>query len=28
VLHGVVPAAEVVAALMGRMVKPELHGLG
>ena len=28
VLHGVTPAAEVVAALMGRMVKPELHGLG
>jgi len=28
VLHGVTPAAEVVAALMGRMMKPELHGLG
>ena len=28
VLDGVTPAAEVVAALMGRMVKPELHGLG
>jgi glycerol-3-phosphate dehydrogenase (NAD(P)+) len=28
VLGGVTPAAEVVAALMGRMVKPELHGLG
>ncbi len=27
VLHGVTPAAEVVAALMGRMMKPELHGL-
>jgi glycerol-3-phosphate dehydrogenase (NAD(P)+) len=28
VLEGVTPAAEVVAALMGRVVKPELHGLG
>ena len=28
VLHGVTPPEEVVAALMGRMVKPELHGLG
>ena len=28
VLRGVTPAAEVVAALMGRVVKPELHGLG
>jgi len=28
VLHGVTPAAEVVAALMGRVMKPELHGLG
>jgi glycerol-3-phosphate dehydrogenase (NAD(P)+) len=28
ILGGVTPAAEVVAALMGRMVKPELHGLG
>jgi glycerol-3-phosphate dehydrogenase (NAD(P)+) len=28
VLHGLTPAAEVVAALMGRMMKPELHGLG
>ena len=28
VLEGVTPAAEVVAALMGRMVKPELDGLG
>lgn len=28
VLHGVTPAAEVVAALMGRVAKPELHGLG
>lgn len=28
VLEGVTPAAEVVAALMGRMMKPELHGLG
>jgi len=28
VLHGVTPPAEVVAALMGRMMKPELHGLG
>jgi glycerol-3-phosphate dehydrogenase (NAD(P)+) len=28
VLNGVTPAAEVVAALMGRMMKPELHGLG
>ena len=27
VLDGVTPAAEVVAALMGRMMKPELHGL-
>ncbi len=28
VLHGLTPAAEVVAALMGRVMKPELHGLG
>ncbi len=28
VLEGVTPAAEVVTALMGRVVKPELHGLG
>ena len=28
VLEGITPAAEVVAALMGRMVKPELDGLG
>jgi len=28
VLHGAIPAAEVVAVLMGRMMKPELHGLG
>ena len=28
VLEGVTPAAEVVAVLMGRIVKPELHGLG
>jgi glycerol-3-phosphate dehydrogenase (NAD(P)+) len=28
VLHGVTPASEVVAALMGRGMKPELHGLG
>jgi len=28
VLAGVAPAAEVVAALMGRVMKPELHGLG
>jgi glycerol-3-phosphate dehydrogenase (NAD(P)+) len=28
VLHGVTPPGEVVAALMGRMMKPELHGLG
>ena len=28
ILDGVMPASEVVAALMGRMVKPELHGLG
>lgn len=28
VLHGVTPPAEVVAVLMGRMMKPELHGLG
>jgi glycerol-3-phosphate dehydrogenase (NAD(P)+) len=28
VLHGVTPAAEVVAVLMGRVMKPELHGLG
>jgi glycerol-3-phosphate dehydrogenase (NAD(P)+) len=28
ILHGVTPAAEVVAALMGREMKPELHGLG
>ncbi len=28
VLHGVTPPSEVVAALMGRMMKPELHGLG
>ena len=28
VLDGVTPAAEVVAALMGRMMKAELHGLG
>ncbi|MDQ6725556.1 MAG: NAD(P)-dependent glycerol-3-phosphate dehydrogenase [Actinomycetota bacterium] len=28
VLHGVTPADEVVAVLMGRMMKPELHGLG
>ncbi len=28
VLDGITPAAEVVAALMGRMMKPELHGLG
>jgi len=28
VLHGVTPAAEVVAVLMGREMKPELHGLG
>ena len=27
VLDGITPAAEVVAALMGRMMKPELHGL-
>lgn len=27
ILDGVTPAAEVVAALMGRMMKPELHGL-
>jgi glycerol-3-phosphate dehydrogenase (NAD(P)+) len=27
VLHGITPAAEVVAVLMGRMMKPELHGL-
>ena len=27
VLDGVTPAAEVVAALMGRVMKPELHGL-
>ena len=27
VLDGVTPASEVVAALMGRMMKPELHGL-
>jgi glycerol-3-phosphate dehydrogenase (NAD(P)+) len=28
VLHGLTPASEVVSALMGRMMKPELHGLG
>lgn len=28
VLAGSTPAAEVVAALMGRVMKPELHGLG
>lgn len=28
VLHGLTPAAEVVAALMGRVMKSELHGLG
>ena len=28
VLSGATPPAEVVAALMGRMMKPELHGLG
>ena len=28
VLHGVTPPAEVVAVLMGRVMKPELHGLG
>ncbi len=28
VLAGTTPADEVVAALMGRMMKPELHGLG
>ena len=28
VLHGITPADEVVAALMGREMKPELHGLG
>jgi glycerol-3-phosphate dehydrogenase (NAD(P)+) len=28
VLQGVTPPSEVVAALMGRMMKPELHGLG
>ncbi len=28
VLHGLTPAVEVVAALMGRDMKPELHGLG
>ncbi|HEV2760206.1 MAG TPA: NAD(P)H-dependent glycerol-3-phosphate dehydrogenase [Acidimicrobiales bacterium] len=28
VLHGLTPAAQVVAALMGRVMKPELHGLG
>jgi len=28
VLHGVTPARAVVAALMGREMKPELHGLG
>ncbi len=28
VLSGSTPPAEVVAALMGRMMKPELHGLG
>ena len=28
VLHGVTPASEVVAVLMGRDMKPELHGLG
>lgn len=28
VLHGVTPPSEVVAALMGRVMKPELHGLG
>ena len=28
VLHGVTPASEVVAALMGRTMKPELDGLG
>lgn len=28
ILDGVTPAAEVVAALMGREMKPELHGLG
>jgi glycerol-3-phosphate dehydrogenase (NAD(P)+) len=28
VLGGQTPAAEVVAALMGRVMKPELHGLG
>jgi glycerol-3-phosphate dehydrogenase (NAD(P)+) len=28
VLAGATPADEVVAALMGRMMKPELHGLG
>lgn len=27
VLDGITPAVEVVAALMGRMMKPELHGL-
>lgn len=28
VLNGLTPADEVVAALMGRVMKPELHGLG
>jgi glycerol-3-phosphate dehydrogenase (NAD(P)+) len=28
ILHGATAAAEVVAALMGREMKPELHGLG
>jgi glycerol-3-phosphate dehydrogenase (NAD(P)+) len=28
VLHGITPPAEVVAVLMGRVMKPELHGLG
>jgi len=28
VLAGITPAAEVVVALMGRIMKPELHGLG
>ena len=28
VLHGITPPAEVVAVLMGRRMKPELHGLG
>jgi len=28
VLDGLIPAAEVVAVLMGRVMKPELHGLG